>query len=97
MSHSIEILKQGIDFEKKIDYVTQQFTCCCFIGIIFLFWVFFSGNIDPVADAGPGDNAYDTVGPVGTSSVESKPPEKNTLPPVYAAVDKNNRQGNTVS
>ena len=71
---------------------------------IISFSVFFSGNIDPGAgshyelDEEPaGDNAYDSVGPVGTSSGKSKPPEKNTLPPVYAAVDKNNRQGNTVS
>ncbi len=47
-------------------------------------------------EPGPGDGAYDSVGPVGASGSKSKPPAGNTLPPVYAAVDKNNRQGNTV-
>ena len=64
--------------------------------------VVFSGNIDPIAgnhyelDNEPADNAYDTVGPNEASGSKSKAPEKDTLPPVYAAVDKNNRQGNTV-
>ena len=67
--------------------------------------MFFSGNIDPIAgnhyeleneEPGQADNAYDTVGPVGESGSKKKAPEKETLPPVYAAVDKNNRQGNTV-
>ena len=74
-------------------------------GIIFIICVFFSGNIDPVPgnhyeleneEPVPGDGAYDSVGPVGASGSKSKPPAGNTLPPVYAAVDKNNRQGNTV-
>ena len=42
-----------------------------------------------------GDNAYDSVNPPGSSASTSKPPE-DTMPPVYAAVDKNNREGKTV-
>ncbi len=64
---------------------------------------YFSANIDPVPgndheldEPGPGDGAYDTVWPVETSGSKSKAPVENALPPVYAAVDKNNREGNTV-
>ena len=63
--------------------------------------MFFSGNIDPVTgnhydldeEPGPAENAYDTVGPVGESGSKKKAPEKGTPPPVYATVDKNNRDG----
>ena len=42
-----------------------------------------------------GDNAYDSVNTPESSATTSKPAE-NSLPPVYAAVDKNNREGKTV-
>ena len=41
------------------------------------------------------DNAYSSVNTPGSSATTSKPPE-DSLPPVYAAVDKNNREGKTV-
>ena len=62
------------------------------------------GNIDPIAgnhyeldneEAVGGDNSYDTVPPVASGS-KSNAPVKDNLPPVYAAVDTNNRQGNTL-
>ena len=84
--------------------VRVQFSVMIHICILFQFLCLFSEHIDPVADnhyelneePSPGDNAYDTVGPVGASGSKKKAPEKDSLPPVYAAVDKNNRQGNTV-
>lgn len=55
---------------------------------------------DNAYDSIKGDNtgnkdAYDSVNPPGSSACTSKPPE-DTMPPVYAAVDKNNRDGKTV-
>ena len=85
--------------------------CICIKSILFQKFVhrvqlelcYFSANIDPVPgdsheleEPGPSDGAYDTVWPVGTSGSKSKPPVENALPPVYAALDKNNREGNTV-
>ena len=61
-------------------------------------------NLDPVGgnhyeldgeEPVRGDNAYDTVGPVASGS-KSNAKEKDNLPPVYAAVDRDNRQGNTL-
>ena len=42
-----------------------------------------------------GDNAYDTLVAAASGS-KSSAPEKDTPPPVYAAVDKENRLGNTL-
>ena len=67
--------------------------------------VFFSGNIDPpIGDNNyeldneepvENDNGYEALEQVASGS-KSSAPENDTLPPVYAAVDKENRQGNTV-
>ena len=43
-----------------------------------------------------GDNAYDSVNPAGPSAASTSKPPGDSLPPVYAAVDKNNREGKTV-
>ena len=43
-----------------------------------------------------GDNAYDSVNPPASSAASTSKPPENSLPPVYAAVDKNNREGKTV-
>ena len=42
-----------------------------------------------------GDNAYASVNDPGASSSKKKP-TKETLPPVYAQVDKENREGKPV-
>ena len=46
-------------------------------------------------DSPGGDSAYDTVNNAGASSSKKKP-SKETLPPVYAQVDKENREGKPV-
>ena len=47
-------------------------------------------------EASPGDdNAYDSVKPSEPTASTSKPPE-NTMPSVYAVVDKENKDGKTV-
>ena len=51
---------------------------------------------DNAYDSIKGDNAYDSVNHSGSSASTSKPPE-DTLPPVYAAVDKGNKKGKPVS
>ena len=66
--------------------------------------VLFSGNVDPIRgnhheldneEPVRANNDYDTVGPVASGS-KSSAPENEARPHVYAAVDKENRQGNTV-
>ena len=90
------------------EYSYHRIRCICIKSMLFQKFVYrvqfelcyFSANIDPVPgngheleEPGPSDGAYDTV---WTSGSKSKAPVENALPPVYAAVDKNNRQGNTV-
>ena len=55
------------------------------------------GNHYELDDEEPieGDNAYDTLVTAASGS-KSSPPKSDTFPPVYAAVDKENRQGNTL-
>ena len=43
-----------------------------------------------------GDNAYDSVNTPGSSAASTSKPPGDSLPPVYAAVGKNNREGKTV-
>lgn len=51
---------------------------------------------DNAYDSVKGDNSYDSINPPGSSASTSKPPE-DTLPPVYAAVDKESKKGKPVS
>ena len=51
---------------------------------------------DNAYDSVKGDNAYDSVNTPGSSAASTSKPPENSLPPVYAAVDKNNREGETV-
>ena len=51
---------------------------------------------DSIKGGNAGDNnAYSSINPPGSSASTSKSPQ-DTMPPVYAAVDRNNREGKTV-
>ena len=58
------------------------------------FMCFFSGNEDNVEPIDV-DDGYEALVPVASGS-RTNAPENKAPPPEYAAVDKENRQGNTV-